>query len=427
MQHALQLLLTIGYTALFAFAIQKISFFKTKFISIQWLQTIFVLKVICGCLLGLIYTYYYTDRSTADTFKFFDDSKILFDALKEKPYDFFRMLTGYHSGDADLLSYYEKMSTWLNSDILFNDNKTIVRVNTIFHFFSLGFYFVHVVFINIITFSGLFALYKLMMQRRTHQPLLMLMIVFFLPGMMFWGSGLLKDGLLIAALGILLYSFNELMQNASGKILFVFIMAFLMMLFVKLYFLLAIIPGLIAWLWNVKSKKINLWLKFISTYAIAFFIAFNIHVLIPKYKIVDILFYKQRNFYELATNTNAKSVIDIPLIDASPWSIILHSPQAIANVLFRPLPWEAESFFITLAAFENIIILLVIMYCIMQWRKQKFVMDEFYLLLLFVTIIMFALIGMITPVLGALVRYKVPLLPFFLFLFSGKEKSKALT
>src|SRR5205085_1236733 len=112
---------------------------------------VFVLKIIAGCSLGFIYTYYYKDRTTADTFKFFDDSKVMFDQLLEHPKDFFKMFTGIQGDSPTLVRYYNNMNAWNNKDVLFNDNKTIIRLNVIFHLFSLGHYYVHVVFINFIS------------------------------------------------------------------------------------------------------------------------------------------------------------------------------------------------------------------------------------------------------------------------------------
>src|SRR6185436_16535568 len=115
---------------------------------------------VSGILLGMVYTFYYTNHQDTDTFKFFEDSKIMFDAIYDRPNDFFRMLTGIDGKSSDLYPYYLKMNSWLNTNPGVNDNKTIVRMNAFFRFFSLGYYYVHVVFLNFFSFVGLFCLYK---------------------------------------------------------------------------------------------------------------------------------------------------------------------------------------------------------------------------------------------------------------------------
>ncbi len=154
----MEIFLVVAYVFLFIFILRKAAFFKTEGLPTYFPAAIFVLKVFSGCALGLVYTYYYTDQTTTDTFKFFKDSGILFESMKHHPSDFLRMLTGIGADAPELRPYYEKMNTWLNTDVLFNDNKTVVRINTLFRFFSLGHYYVHVVFVNVISFIGFFNL-----------------------------------------------------------------------------------------------------------------------------------------------------------------------------------------------------------------------------------------------------------------------------
>ena len=67
-----------------------------------------------GVVLWAIYSFYYTDRVTADIFKYFDDSKIMFDALTEKPAHFFKMLSGINDNTPEIAVYYDEMNFWQN-------------------------------------------------------------------------------------------------------------------------------------------------------------------------------------------------------------------------------------------------------------------------------------------------------------------------
>ncbi|MFB0924863.1 MAG: hypothetical protein QMB65_06225, partial [Vicingaceae bacterium] len=77
--------------------ISKSSFFQDKTIPRNWVIGAFGLKVIIGVILTLIYSKYYTDRSTSDIFKYFDDSKILFNTFESNPIDFCKMMIGLDS------------------------------------------------------------------------------------------------------------------------------------------------------------------------------------------------------------------------------------------------------------------------------------------------------------------------------------------
>lgn len=427
----MQILLILAYSLLFLFLTRRMKFFSLEGIHPNWVSLVFILKVMAGCSLGLIYTYYYTDRSTADTFKFFDDGKILFGALSENPKHFFEMLTGIHSESAELNPYYLKMNAWLNKDVLFNDNKTLVRLNAIFCFFSLGYYYVHVVFINFISLCGLTALFKLFQSFQKNKSKEIFAGVMLLPSVLFWGSGLLKDGLLLFALGMLLYSFSKMIVSKHSTLnIIAFIFCLLLLTITKLYVLIIIFPGIIAWFWsrNDASKR-KIIFKFFFCYVIYFLAAFNIGSIVDKYNVTDLIYYKQKNFYVIAEASKASSIIQIDPLEHNSFSIIQHSPAAVLRVLVRPFVTDSRSPLILMSALENILVLFILMICLVTSGKSELYRHPvFYFSILFV-VLMFTLIGLITPVLGAMVRYKVPALPFLMFIFISMydvEKVKKL-
>ena len=133
------------------------------------------------------------------------------------------MLTGIDGKAPELFPYYEQMNSWLNASPVYNDNRTIIRLNAFFRFFSLGHYYVHVVFINFLSFTGLFCLYKSFLNYLPEKKTELLFLTFLMPSMMFWGSGLLKDGLLISGFGIFIYSLKILEILKKKKIFFIYI------------------------------------------------------------------------------------------------------------------------------------------------------------------------------------------------------------
>jgi hypothetical protein len=393
-------------------------FFTLNEINPRFISLVFVFKVAAGCLLGLIYTYYYTDRSTADTFKFFDDGNILFGALSKNPKHFFEMLTGINSDSPELTPYYERMNAWYNIDVLFNDNHTLVRLNTLFRFFSFGNYYVHVVFINFISFCGLISLFRLFQSFQKNKSKELFAGIMLLPSMLFWGSGLLKDGLLIFALGMLLYSLNKIIfSRHTVTNIIAFVSCLLLLTITKLYVLIIIFPGIIAWYWARDNRGRTILFKFLFCYSIYFALAFNIGEFNNKYKVQDLIYYKQKNFYVLAENTKAKSVIAIDQVEPTAWSIIGHSPKAMLRVLLRPFVTDSRSPLILMAAIENILVLLIIVACILSYKRGIFLNQPVFYFAIFFVILMYSLIGLITPILGAMVRYKVPALPFLMYIF----------
>ena len=368
----MEVLLVAGYTALFLFLINRLKFFRLTDIPVAWVKILFVLKVAAGCLLGLVYTYYYTDRTTADTFKFFDDSKILFHALFNSPKEFFEIFFDINSDTKECFNICSQMSAWNNQDVLFNDNKTLVRLNVLFQFFSLGKYYVHVVFLNFFSFTGLIALFKLFQQFSRDKSRIVFILMMFLPSVLFWGSGMLKDGLLLFALGLLLYTFNNLViKKYSLYSAIAFVLCLLLLMFTKLYVLFIIIPGLAAWYWSRKNKGRKVIAKFLGCYMIYLLIGFNVDKVSEKYDVVDLIFYKQQNFKVLAGMSRAKSTIEIPQIIPSATSLLLNAPSAVLRVMVRPALWDSGSAFVKLSAVENIFLIALAIVCLFYSDRKK--------------------------------------------------------
>jgi hypothetical protein len=419
----LQIFLVAAYTALFIFIIHRWKFFHLEGISHAHVKIVFLLKVFAGCVLGFIYTYYYTEKG--DTMKFFDDSVIIYNSLFINAEHFFEMLTGINGSAPHLITYYEHMDAWNNVDVLFNDNKTLIRLNVIFHFFSLGFYYVHVVFLNFLSFIGLVALFRLFQSYLKNKSIELFLGVMLLPSVLFWGSGMLKDGLLLFGMGLMLYTYNKIIHGQrTVKTLTTFLALFILLIFTKLYVIITIIPGLVAWYWARKDSSKIIVLKFLLCYSVYLFLGFNIGTVNDKYDVADIIYFKQKNFYVLAKMAAAKSTIQIPLIEPNPLSLLIHTPGAVLRVLTRPSIFDTHAPLILLAALENILILSIIIFCLFKAKQNGNVNLPIFWFSIFFFISMYALIGLITPVLGAIVRYKVPVLPFLMFIILALYKKK---
>ena len=120
----------------------------------------------------------------------------------------------------------------------------------------------------------------------------------------------------------------------------------------------------------------------------------------------------------------AGSSINIPHLDGTFFSIVKNSPLAFLNVVFRPSIFEANNPLMLISAIENLFIVLFVLTCIFFCSKKVMNRHLLYFCLCIV-VLLFVLIGITAPILGAAVRYKIPGLPFlligFLFLLD-KEK-----
>jgi hypothetical protein len=423
----MEYILVIAYTAIFIFLFCKIPFFKIEGLSCKVTSVIFILKITAGIAMSIIYTYYYSDRNTADVFKYFDDSKVMYDALYTKPGDFFRMLFSFDNNSAYFdTTYYKVMNNWYRvyESNIYNESHTIIRFNAVLRIFSLGYFNVHTVFFCFLSMTGLIGIYKNALKFIKGKNKELILGIFLLPSVLFWGSGVLKESLLFFGLGMLIYHFFRIIEKFRIMHLIWIIACSILLFYTKFYILAIAFPILISHLWVHSTSERYLLLKYFSVFIIYIFIGINLYYIIPGFEAMNILVIKQRDFIGLAHSMNSGSLINIPILKPDIWSFIKNAPLAFYNTLARPYIFEADSMMMLVAALENIMVILLIIFSLFFFNKNQIHKSIFYACL-FAVIFMFVLTGLVTPVIGAMVRYKAPALPFLmvmLIMMVDKEK-----
>jgi len=419
----LEIIVTLAYSALFIFIINKMSFFDVDGISKRMFSLLFILKVIFGVSLWAIYTFYYTDRATADIYKYFDDSEVIFNTLKTNPIDYFKLLLGIGNNTPAFDHYYSEMSYWARKvdSSIYNDSHTIIRFNALVRLFSFGYYNVHTVVICFLSLIGLTAIYKTFVNQLQDKKRELLFAVFLLPSVLFWGSGVLKEGLILFALGLLIYYSNKLF---SKKAILMCIATALLLAFSKFYVWLAIFPSIALLVWSNKASTPPAFLKLVIILSIIGVIGLNIDSFTSIQNPLVTLSQKQYEFNLLATgqltdsNHNpiptANSIIEINRLDPNLSSFLKNSPQALTNTFLRPFIWELKSPLMLLSGLETIFILFIFITSLLFLKPFKEICWQFFLFCTSFVFIQFLIIGETTPILGAIARYKTIALPFFL-------------
>lgn len=409
-------------------------FFDVDGISKRTFFLLFILKLVFGFSLWAIYTFYYTDRATADIYKYFDDSKVIYDTLKTNPIDYFKLLFGIGNNTPAFDHYYSEMNFWarkVDSNI-YNDSHTIIRFNAVVRLFSFGYYNVHTVVICFLSLIGLTAIYKTFVTQLQDKKRELLFAVFLLPSVLFWGSGVLKEGLIFFALGLLIYYSNKLF---SIKSIVVCIAMALLLAFSKFYVWLAIFPSLALLVWVNKTNSNKVFLKLLAIILLTGAIGLNIDSFTNIQNPLVTLSQKQFEFNLLAggqltdANNNpipvANSIIEINKLDPTLYSFLKNSPQALANTVLRPFVWELKSPLMLLSGLETLLILFSLLFCLFFIKSLKKIKWEYVLVCISFVIIQFLIIGETTPILGAIARYKTIALPFLviaLLFLIDKEK-----
>ncbi len=475
----LQVVLCCIYTLLFIFIISKGTFFQLPGISSHNTILLFLLKIITGTIL---WNFFLSAYPVSDSIGYFDDSKVLHDLFFDQPAQFFKLFVGVDDGSAASAAIQAKMQVWntTNGSFLINDSRTLIRINTLFRFFSFGQFYVHAVFMCFLSFTGLVYLYKLFQGYLQASPFLLIIACFLFPSVVFWSSTVLKEGILFLGLGLLLYhSECGLKKKYSYKNIIGLLIGTGILMFVKIYVLIALCPALLTNIWIARSSHKQVLLKYIVSFGIYFSFLLALHFVFPKLDVVKIIKKKQtdfinvakggmvvynnscyiylnydqreiylepftaqtyklkkglqyasfkpgkpdtvmidgasdnREFHVLYSLSPARSAFEINELKPSAAGILKNIPVSFVNTLVLPGLFTLHRPFTGIVLIENITLLSFLLIMICFFRKKQFPLALVLFCLGFV-VILFCLIGLTTPVLGALVRYRIPGIPFLI-------------
>ncbi len=424
----MELLLAAAYTAFFLFLVGKLKFFETGALTRRSLQGLFILKVAAGTAMFLVYTYYYTDRLTADTFKYFDDSAVIFDLFRQDRELFWKFMLGTDDPSALYYHYSNVMNTWWNKYAIYNDARTMIRLNVILRFFTFGHYHVHSVIFAFISFTGLVAIGKVLAGKLQSFRKEYLLLVLLFPSIAFWSAGIMKDGLIYFTLGFSIYFLNSLITGNGRKVaeacwLTVFV---ILLFYTKLHIFFLFLACGIGWIWASGKTKYK-WTRFMAS--IAFCLAVAVLALHSKLDI-DLWGFaaeKQHENIRAAGAANAGSFIEIRRLDGSLTSVVKAAVPGFLNAMFRPSVFDQQSPVILVSTIENSILLILIVLSLCGFRRPVDQRPALFYFSLFYVILLFVLLGIMTPVMGAIVRYKIQGLPFLFFVLLSLADRETLT
>jgi len=109
---------------------------------------------------------------------------------------------------------------------------------------------------------------------------------------------------------------------------------------------------------------------------------------------------------------------DIGLTDATPTGILKKAPEAFIAGIYRPFLWESDTAVMLLSGLENTFILIITFY-ILRYIKfiaiyRRIIREPLLFFALTYSIFFAFMVGLTTANFGALVRFRIAYLPFFI-------------
>jgi hypothetical protein len=414
----IQYIVSIFFTASAFFAIYKIKMFGAKGISKHWFAGAFAVKLIAAFTMWFIYTDYYTDRSKADIFRYYDDAKVFQHLLKDHKLEYFKFFYQNKSSDEEvnvILKYTHNWETH-NENSLFGNNRLIIKTNMLLNLISLNSYGAHAIIFSFLSFMGLFWIFRFFYRQLPERKWLIFLAVFGFPSIVFWSSGILKESLVFFFIGLIINCGSYALKGRKPFIRSIIVALALVFLFqTRAIITLILIPIILGYLWNYWKPQKRSFLP----YFILLFITLSI--LTESKKITGTDFYgilveKRLAFEQVAEENNAGSMIMSAQFDADGYSVLKSTPIALINTLFRPTPWEARGILSWMAAIENlllfIMLIVMVIYPIPSINNKNLLWFAFLFALANLIVV-----GLTTPILGAISRYRIIGLLFFLLAY----------
>ncbi len=396
--------------------IQKWSLFNFEGISRNWFHFAFILKVMTGFFLYWLYSTQYPIRSEADIFKYFDDSEVLYHAFFESKQHFFQLLFGIDcDGQYFRESYFDNMINWYKTydGHIFNNNRTMIRINAVMRFISFGSYHIHSILFGFSGLIGLTLILKAFRNVAQEYKGISILLVLLLPTILLWSSGNLKEPLLLLFLGGAIWNLKNLGKSNIWLRLIVLCFFLLMIFITKYYVLLALLPAVIAQLCGHWIKGYILIRNF-SAMLLCAAAGILIGFINVDWHVAGLIGGKRNDMIRHAQQTNAKSLFDHEIVEREWKDIVILAPEAFWDALIQPVPSRESNTLQILAFTENIFVLLFFIVCAIFSRagpnKEAIWFVSSYVVLLYL------IIGLTTPIAGALVRYKTPALPLIMIL-----------
>ncbi len=324
-------------------------------------------------------------------------------------------------GDIFWTGQYDNIGTGLMESLA---NSLPVRITALVSFICFNSFIVINMFFGMCCGFLLMRVIRLLVYKGDKILAKMFFFSFLIPSFIYWSSGLMKDTICVSCMGIILFALFSFYYEKRVLIVVPFVLSSVVLYISKPYIAVIFVPLMIILLYLLYIRQLKS--KLLATFAMIatgitlFVIAVNSDTF------NDVLEENINSTVSLSENfkfqsENAEgSYFSYGEIDPSLSGVLKKAPVAISTVFFRPFPWEAKKFITILSSLEGFLFMLITIVLIFTagpYRFFKTLFTDPYCICFLLFILVFALFtGLSTPNFGSLARYKIPCLPFYVFI-----------
>jgi len=382
-------------------------------------------KLVGGFMSGVIYFYYYGD---GDTVHYFDRVKLLYGLYQYDTSRFWRLIFVNTSSHAPDLHW-----NLITVKAFDTSQYMVVRVASLLSIPTFRIYSGIALLFAALSFTGVWAMFVTFYDINPSLKREFAISCLFIPSVFFWGSGLFKDTIAIGFVGWFTYAVYMVFIKRKNLAINVTILifSFYMLYIIKTYIVMAFVPAILIWVFfkyrdNIKNEFIRTTVTpvlLVLSMVVALFAVTRIGGT-GGYWSVDQMQTRAKDMQwwhkevkKIYGEAGGGSFYSVGSGDFSLGNVIRSFPLAVNVTLFRPYLWEARNPVMILSAIESLILFIFTLKIVRnvgipRAMRLSVTNPEIFFALLFSIIFAFA-VGFTSFNFGALVRYKIPAIPFY--------------
>ncbi len=384
-----------------------------------------IIKLIAGFSFIIIYYFYYPG---GDTFYYFTGGSVLSNFSIENPTAWFNVMLGDNSYDKWVL--FDGSLKHPMHYVMFRAKDYFFMIRLLFPLMILSFnkLLVASLLMNVILYNINFKFIRLLSSMYPKIDKYLAFTILFTPSIIFWASGIIKDSICFTATLYIVVNFYNIYINKKHIIqnVIILLINFVIIINLKPYIILALFPALSLWLVVNKTNNIqNKIIKFVFapfifliTIVLTYFAFSNISDNLGNYSSFESVLKKAQITQQdlIRSESYGDNNYNIGSFEPTVIGVAKKVPIAIFSGIFRPFIWEARNPLMLLSGLENLIFTLFFLYFLIKFKFILFFKyifkDYFVSFCLFFGIFFIFSVGLTNANFGALVRLRLPGIPF---------------
>lgn len=380
-------------------------------------------KLLGAMLFCAVYTLYYAG---GDTTLYYNGAMIISEQIRQNPKLGWQLM-GLSAGEYSAITaeFTSQFSEYFRGE----NTLGVIKLTVLLSFISFNSFWVISLLFATLSFTGLWAFYMVLVDMYPKLYRQMAVAAFFVPSVFFWGSGIMKDTMTIGALGWLVYGVYRGVIAPKNRwfALIMGALALKIIIVIKAYIAVAFLPAAVLWIvGHFRSRLVDWRLdRFIS---ISIGSVLLIGGVIYRGSLQSLwnkafvafarMSFSFQSWHDFLANERGQTGYTLGKVDFTLWGILSKLPESIVVALFRPFLYEVRSPIMLITALESTALLVGTLYI---WWKVGFfrsfriawLVPEIRAFLFFALFFAF-IVGFTSYNFGALARYKIPCLPFYI-------------